>query len=512
MNENIIQPSNKLMLTRNINDFDFVLTAKESKELDALSNIDTLKLMEKAGDEIYKYIINRFSSKTTFLVVCGTGGNGGDGYVLARLLLENKYKVKILSIGEKFSKECEINKDKYLGEYANSLKDERFDVVIDAIFGIGLNREIVSPYKELFQEINELNSYKISIDIPSGINSDNGFVMGSFIKCNLCLAIQEYKLGHFLNFGRDSYDEIERIDIGLVAPDLNNYIISLKAHNYVPLFPTRDSNSNKGEYGRASLIAGSPELIGASLISLNGLEVLLCGSGYSTLCVPESLYPIYATKNFENTYVLLDSSKEGYLKFDKKNLDSLLNQDAIGIGNGLGISKEVYKTVEYLLENYNGNLVIDADAINSLSEFGVDILSNHIGNVFITPHIKEFSRLTGISVDEIKQNEVGFAKEFAKKYKVTILLKSNTTIITDGFGTYLNTNGSPALAKAGSGDLLMGILLGLLTKHDDLLLRASCASYILGKASELAVKDINENSVLVRDVTKYISKVIDLFK
>lgn len=501
---------------------DYVLSTLQMQEADKYTiskGIPSIDLMEKAGKAIFDTIINNIDNiyNKSILIVVGKGGNGGDGYVVARYLFEANIDVKVLDINESLREETKINRDRFKGEIFNSIKktykflnnNKKFDILIDAILGIGTKREVQSPFSELINFINDQKSFVVSIDINSGINSENGRVMGCAVKSNLTIAIQEYKYGHFFNEGIDFYKTLLKVDIGIISEKYGGFAGILNHKAYKTLFKKRLKNTNKGSFGRCLLIGGSKTMMGSVLLSLSSLCPLLLGSGYSTIGIPESLHPLYALKNLETMYLLF-KDQNGELIYDEETLKKTLTYDSIGIGMGLNISEEIYKTLCFLIQNYKENLLIDADGLNSLSKFGIDILKEkRCKNIILSPHLKEFSRLSGFSMEEIKNNPIEVAKEFASKYKITLVLKSNVTIITDGIETFINASGSPALAKGGSGDVLSGLIVGMSLKSENSLLTSACASYILGRTSELAVQEYNENSLLGSNLQKYISKVID---
>lgn len=470
----------------------------------------SLELMERAGSKIAYEIASRFDDKKRVLIVVGKGGNGGDGYVAARYLFERNYDVTVLDINNSRISDCEVNKNKFKGRIISDFNYKEFyDIIIDAIFGIGVTKDISDKYLSLIDYINSMtSSFVVSIDMNSGINATNGIAMGAAVFSDLTIAIQEYKIGHFLNQGKDFYNELIKIDIGIVFENNYGFAKILEKQDYKNIFEKRKSNSNKGDYGRVLIIGGSKSFAGAPLLSLTSLSPLLLGAGYSTLAVPNSLYNLYSLKNLETTYKTL-TDIDGNVIFDESEISSLLKYDVIAIGMGLGITIEVYKIIKYLLNNYHGRLLIDADGLNSIAKYGVEVLINHKPDVILTPHIKEFYRLVKLNKNEIISDLIEKAKEFSTKYNLFISLKSNTSIITDGEQVYLNINGNPSLAKGGSGDVLSGILAGLLCKkYADILELVACSSYILGRCSEFATIDLNEFSVLSTDLNKYISRVI----
>lgn len=491
---------------------EYVVTSLEAKQADEYTietlGVPSLDLMEKAGTEIFHSLTKILTKESRILIITGSGGNGGDGYVLGRLLFENDYKVEIFKASEPKNDETIINFNKYKGEFVNQIED-KYDFVVDAIYGTGCNFNLKEDIIKIVNKINSLNSFIVSIDVPSGLDATTGKVKDVAVKSNLLLSIEFYKTGFFLNEGVNYFDKIELIKIGIKSPKIVDFSKVFSEKDYKTLINKRTKISNKSTYGRCAIIGGSFEFSGAPLLSLSSLSCLKLGAGYSTLCIPDKLYNIYALKDFEVTYKLFKSSETGNILFDKEKLDSILHYEAIAIGMGIGISEEVYKIISYLLKNYNGRLLIDADALNSISKYGVEILKEHKCDVIITPHILEFARLNNIEDKNLIINDpIKYAKEFSKKYNVYVVLKNNITITCFHDEIYFNINGNPSLAKGGSGDVLSGIILGSIVKSKELLKSISFGSYILGKSADLAIKNINENSVLARDIINNISNVL----
>lgn len=472
----------------------------------------SIDLMERAGLGCFKIIEKQIKKTDSVLVVVGSGGNGGDGYVIARNLFENKYDVTVLDINEFHSEDCLTNKNLYKGNLITKIGDKKYQVIVDAIFGIGLNKEVKDPQLSLIQYINKTLAKKISIDINSGLDATTGLVLGNAVNSDLTICIQDIKTGLYLNEGRDFCNKIIGIDIGISHFDESKYYKILEKDDFEKLIEKRKSHTNKGNYGKSIIIGGSKEYFGAPALSCLSLASLRCGSGYSSLAVPASLLSIYALNFPEVMLIGLNDDKDGHYIYDQNQASTFLTYSSISIGMGMGISEEVYKLVKYLLNNYRGILIIDADALNSISKYGVDCLKSHLCSVIITPHIKEFSRLTNQEIPAIEKNYGGLAGYFAKKYQIIVLLKNNTSIITDGKTKYLNIVGSPCLAKGGSGDILSGILCGVCNQKEDLLKRVAFSAYILGRSSELCLLSIYENCVIATDVINNISNVFEEIK
>ena len=492
----------------------YILDSEQMKSVDKY-NIDnfcaSIDLMEEAGRKCFEVIKKYINRDNKIVVFAGSGGNGGDGLVIARYLKENNYDVSVFHFGNHFSKENLENKSRFAGFFIKNIeeiKDFKKLIIVDALLGNGQKELLNDEYKSLIRFMNSLNGFKISIDLNSGINSSSGKILGEYFASDLTIAINNFKTGHFFNEGISAYKKLEKIDINLKYFDEGDYSKTLEAEDLKEFFSQRNRNSNKGDYGRVALIGGSRFTPGAIEISLNALLSLRSGVGYSMVCVPESLYDLYVLRNPENIYSTIKDDN-GRIIFDKETLDKLIKYDAIAFGMGCGISEDIYKTIKYLFDNFEGNLLLDADALNSISKYGVEILNNHKCNVILTPHLKEFERLSNIKVEEIKKDYIKAAKDFAKKYNLIINLKNDISVISDGKEVYLNINGNAGLAKGGSGDLLSGLTLGLINKKNNLCKRVAGAAFILGRSAEIKTKEINEYSLLARDVSSSIIEVIN---
>lgn len=492
---------------------ELLLTSLEAKQADKYT-INKLKktssqLMDEVGHQVFDIIKKRFDNNTKVLVVCGSGGNGGDGYVIAQLLVKHNYNCDLYQASEPKNNDAINNAKKYKGQIISEI-NSKYDLVIDAIYGTGCDFKLPKEIITVINKINNMNAYKISIDVPSGLNATTGSVTNVAVKCNLLIGIQFLKTGYYLGEAVKYYDELKLIDIGIKTEKKDEFCKVFSKKDLKNIIPPRQKISNKGTYGRCAIIGGSPNFLGAPILSLSAFATLRVGAGYSTLCIPDKLYKIYALKHLENTYVLFNSNDQGNISYDEAKLEGLLKYDAIAIGMGLGVSKEVYKIIAYLLENFTGRLLIDADGLNSLSRFGIDILKKHTCEVILTPHILEFARLNkSKDKKEILDNELEVAKEFSKKYNLCLVLKSNVTLITYKGETILNINGNPSLAKGGSGDVLSGIILGLIAKSKNLIKSVAFGCYILGRSADMLVEKINENSLVASEIVNNISNVLN---
>lgn len=445
-------------------------------------------LVERAGAAVAEAVKEKFKGGRV-LVIAGKGNNGADAEVAAReLKAVHGFSVTLMRAAE-----TELKK-----------LDTPCDIIIDGIFGTGLKREVTGFYADLIEKINKKKAYKISIDIPSGLDGDTGFAKGVAVKADLTVAIQEFKTGLFLNDGIDYSGEVIAKDIGISIWG-EDFAYRMEKSDAEKFFPERKRNTHKGTYGKAAIVGGSKEFFGAAMLAGLSLSALKTGAGYAHLCVPDSLFPIYAGKCPECTLGTL-ADKVGHFSFDEEGLKKLLSYDAISFGMGAGRSEEVYKIAKYLIENFKGSLIIDADGLNSLADFGRDFKCG--GNVLITPHVKEFSRLSGLTVEEILNNPIASAKEYSAAHGCAVLLKNAVSVITDGREVCLNLTGCSALAKCGSGDVLSGIIAGIASRGYSAFEAAKAGAYYFGKAGEAAAKALGDYSVTATDVIESIPKVI----
>lgn len=464
-------------------------------------SIPSLTLMERAGRAIAEEVKGRITDKNQVVaVVCGGGNNGGDGFVVARLLKEEGFSVCAVCRAKTFSPECEEMKNRYVGEILSTLPQA--DFVVDALFGTGLSREVTGENAELIEEINASGAFVISADIPSGLNGDNGLMMGACVRADVTVAIGGLKTGLFLADGRDCCGEILTKDIGIEP--LTKDIFLFEEEDFFALFPKRKSHSHKGTYGRACLVAGSLNYSGAALLAANA--AMRTGAGYTTLCVPHNLFPHFVGKIPE--ILLKDMGGGDCFVFSENNFSCILAYPAVAFGSGVGVGEETYKILNYLLSEYTGTLVLDADALTTLAKYGAERLKEAKCKVVLTPHLKEFSALAKVTIEEAERGGEKKARRFAKENGVVLCLKSNTTIVTDGEKSFLVAEGTPALSKGGSGDALFGILCAMLSRGVPPLEGAAGASFLLSRAGKIAEETLSEYSVSGSDVISAIGKAL----
>ena len=484
-----------------------ILLASEMAKTDNLTiekhNLPSLILMERAALSICEEIKLRFDNTHTISIICGIGNNGADGVALARMLYLNNYKVNYIIIGNsnKYSNQMieQLTTAKSYGLIpCDSLgKLPESDVIVDAVFGIGLCREVSGDYEKAINYINSSDSYIIACDIPSGINADTGKVLGTGVKANLTMTMAYLKKGLLLGDAPNYCGEIKVCDVGIYLEEADALSTSkLITDDDIKQIPKRQKTANKGICGKVLVIAGSQEIYGACYFSAKAAS--RAGSG---------LVSIYTHPNNRTTIQakLPEAMCNCYDKFNQDELDKHMQwADAIILGPGISTSELAEKIVCYVVANSKVPVVIDADGINIISK-NLSILKNAAAQIIITPHLKEMSRLTKLDVTSINYDMENTASSFAKNYNCTVVLKNHTSIVATPNGdTYYINSGNEALATAGSGDVLAGIIGSLLGQGLEAEKAATLGAYSHGKAGSLASLKTGINGLLASDIIDYI--------
>ena len=290
---------------------------------------------------------------------------------------------------------------------------------------------------------------------------------------------------------------------------INNNTYEIEINDVKDLVKERNKDSNKGDYGKAGIYGGSLEYSGALKLSFLSLSALRSGCGISRVLVKKEVLPLLGPNILEQTLCILPDYND---KFYDKLKASIKDLDSLAFGMGLGNDENLEEVLEFLIRNYTGKLIIDADGLNTLSRMNLNILKEKACSILLTPHLKEFSRLINKPIEEIKKDSLNLVKEFASTYKITILLKGHTTTISDGNNTYLVTTGCPGMASAGSGDVLSGILAGLLAYLDFNLLTIASGILINGIAGIKAEEDNTDISMIASDTVNKIVEAIKIIR
>ena len=289
---------------------------------------------------------------------------------------------------------------------------------------------------------------------------------------------------------------------------INEVIYEIETKDIKNKFVNRPSDTNKGDYGYVGIMGGSLEYSGAVKLANLSASAMRAGCGVVRLIVPEGIAKAVAPYLLEQTIFPMNDNANKMVFSEEQINEALTKLKALAIGMGWGQSKEYEKILEYILGNYNIPVVIDADGLNTISKMNMDILKSTKCKVILTPHLKEFERLSKIKVEDIKKDEITIAKDFAKKYDVILLLKGPTTVVTDGEKVYLVKRGCPGMATAGSGDVLSGILVGLLGYNEPDILTVATGAYLNGIAGEIAQEKYTDISMIASDTVKCLPEAI----
>lgn len=454
------------------------------------------------------------------LVIAGKGNNGGDGYASARLLKNKGVEAEIVVLGEleQIQGDAKINLDvaKKIGiPVTNDITDieekiKSADLVIDAIFGTGFKGKARSPQAEVIELINRFAKKVVSIDIPSGVNADNGHTEGSCVKADVTVTFALPKLGCLLYPGAENTGRLEVIDISIPAQVIDeldiktNYLTFEEAKQ---MLPKRRPRSNKGTYGKLLVLAGSEKMSGAAYFA--GKSAYKAGAGLVYIGTVFHRRKVIQTLIPEAITIAMDDF-EGCVyneSFDAIE-DILDSMTAVVLGPGLGSGKNVRYFVENVLNKANVPIVLDADGLNAICE-NTEVLKNTEKTAVITPHPGEMSRLTGLSIKEILDNPLDTALNFAKEYNTVTVLKDARTIIASPDGrAYINLTGNNAMSKGGSGDVLSGIIGAMLSQGLENFEAAVLGVYIHGLAGDKAAADMGHYGVLASDLMDYTGKVL----
>lgn len=497
-----------------------ILSARDMKKVDEYSiniiGIPSLALMETASRYVAKYIEKRHDTDAKIVAVCGVGNNGADGVAAVRTLFSRGYKqLEVIVVGDikKATREFKVQLEVIKKLEIKCITDEKdiqqqkfdsYDVIVDGLFGIGLSREVTGIFSEVISKINSSKCKKYAIDIPSGIDGNTGRVLGNAIKADYTITFGSLKLGQVLYPGADYAGEIEVFDIGFPKEAYSNadIIYTLENSDLTKLFPKRKDYSNKGTYGKLLIIAGNEDMYGAAYMS--AMASFYMGVGLIKILTTENNKPIINEKLPEAIVVAIDDS----------NVRDILNTeiswcDTMLIGPGMGVSKRTEEILGICLDA-GKKTIIDADGINALS--ASEALKGKLHNqVIITPHLGEMSRFIKKSIKEIADNMVESCRMASKKYGISVVMKDTRSIITNALlETYINMNGNSGMAKAGSGDVLAGIISGITATGVEINNAACVGAYIHGLAGSLAREEYGEYSMMPTDMIKSLKRVNEI--
>lgn len=512
----------------------YLVTASEMQQMDRQTiesfGIPGRVLMENAGRGATQVLMDRFDNITNknVGVIAGRGNNGGDGFVIARYLAQKGSNVTVYLFTESA---------KVKGDAAANLKllmpldisivempDEKSflahklemchqDIWVDALLGTGLKSNVKGYFKKVIEFINDLNKPVFSVDIPSGLNSDTGQVCGACIRAQATASFAFAKTGHMVFPGVEYTGNLEIIDIGI--PD--HIVKNIRPKQYLltqdrirMAFKSRSPDAHKGTTGHILVVAGSIGKTGAA--AMTAMSAMRAGAGLVTLAIPESLNPVLETQVLEAMTCPLPETKSGVIGESSFNkiMDLLSGKKCLALGPGLGEAAQTKKLVHRLLKESPITAVIDADGLNNIAG-STRILKKAKAPVILTPHPGEMAKLTDSTTESVQKDRITCARRFAKKFNAHIVLKGAKTIIAHPDGKiFINPTGNPGMASGGMGDVLTGIIAGLVSQGFSPESAAHTGVYLHGAAADQLAEKIGPFGYLSTEVMNAIPGQIKL--
>ncbi len=490
-----------------------LLSSDQIKKLDQSTiihePITSIDLMERAAEKMTHWIVNHFPDPNIPIhILCGPGNNGGDGFAIARLLLQYHRSVTVYAfLADERSRDAEVNFRKLPERGYLKIRDLKDledlpadEIFIDALFGSGLSRPLEGKYSEIVRIINDLDRPVVSVDIPSGLMVDQNS-QGAIVNADYTLTLQLPKLSFFQRESATYVGRLAIIDIGLYPPAIreaeadNFYVTKSYVRNMIP---DREMFDHKGTFGHALLICGGYGKVGAAILAARGC--LRSGVGKLTVHVPKYAYQVMQVAVPE-AMTQMDAHDYWFTQCDNAS-----SYDVIGIGCGIGQGQMSARGLRQVLDATNAPILCDADALNILSmhkEWLMDLPKNSV----ITPHPGEFKRLFGSSKDSF--DRLRMQKELSVQYGIFIVYKGAYTCTTSPSGqAFINSTGNPGMATAGSGDVLSGMITGLMAQGIDVKPAVIAGVYLHGLAGDLAASCTGQHALIASDIINHIGSAI----
>lgn len=493
---------------------EYLVTAGEMRQYDSCTmekiGIPGMVLMERAALEAFSVIDNRFggqaSDAKSVFVMCGTGNNGGDGLALARLLCEAGYRVSVQCVGntDKASEQWKSQRkilEHFPVSFCGKNGGTEYTIVVDALFGVGLSRDIEGEYAQAIESFNQLKGFKLSLDIPSGIHSDTGKVLGCAVLADVTVTFGFIKRGLMFSPGIEYAGEVIKADIGITEKSFFGNPPKMFFYNDNPqeLLPVRDKNGNKGTFGKVLLVAGSIKMAGAAVLAAKAAYRI--GAGMVKVISPE-----------ENRVIIQETVPEALYGTCEDLQESLKWADVIAIGPGIGTDEYGITCLEKVIRECNLPIIVDADGLNLLAKeaqrglFGELSVQGQSGRkIILTPHVGELSRLVGMPIADIKYNLPEQGKILAERVHGVVVAKdARTFCCKENAPICVNIKGNSGMATAGSGDVLAGVIAGLLAQGMDSFEAAGVGVYLHANAGDRAAGQLGEHACMAGDLITYL--------
>lgn len=510
-----------------------VVTAEQMQQLDQKTiesyGIPGIVLMENAGRGAAEVILQIFSNlhRNGVAIVAGKGNNGGDGFVIGRYLLDRGIGVKVFLLADPkaLRGDAETNHQIFLRmkgevisipsytEYQKVKRDlEKFDLLIDGIFGTGLDAEVRGYYREVIDHLNKLQKPVVAIDIPSGLDANTGKPLGTAIRATLTITFGLPKIGLLIPPGTDYTGELRKIDISIPkrlieGEKIQTYLLEEEEIRKGLSIPRR-CDSHKGDYGHLLVLAGSVGKTGAAAMACEA--ALRMGAGLVTLGIPKSLNAIMEIKLTEVMTEPLPETPRQTLSLRAFNTILRLceNKKAVVIGPGIGTFKETQTLILKLIRTLNLPMILDADGLTALAA-QIKSLPPTAGPLILTPHPGEMGRLTGLTSNQVLGDRIGISRNFSQSHQLYLVLKGYRTLIATPRGEiFINPTGNPGMASGGTGDVLTGMIGGLICQGFDILPSLQMAVYLHGSAGDRVASEKGMKSLVATDLIEKIPSVL----
>jgi NAD(P)H-hydrate epimerase len=511
-----------------------VVSAEEMRWCDETTintyNVPGLLLMENAGRGVVEVIKQEFSplESKQILIICGKGNNGGDGSVIARMLLNYCAHISVLMVASPLElkgdakttfKILQTFAKKSSGQITIRRCSKRIlaaisepDIIVDAMFGTGFTGFVRKPFADVIEWVNQRHAKIVAVDIPSGINGTTGVMENCAIRADVTVTFGCLKSGLLCNQGRGLVGSVRVVDIGIprmVSEDKRLQTFLAEKSDVRRILPKRSIHAHKYSVGKILVLAGSKGLTGAAALCCT--SALRAGAGAVVLGTPEPVYPILARKLTETMVFPLPATSAGTLGLAALDIirERISWADVLVIGPGLSLNLETQQLILKILLEYRGKTLIDADGLNALAVDGIHKLRSSRAQFILTPHVGEFSRLSKISSNNVEEHRIKVARELSKRIGGTIVLKGVPTIIASKDGSaFLNSTGNPGMATAGTGDVLSGIIAGLWAQGMSDVEAAWAGVYLHGLSGDIVAKKIGERSLVANDIIEYLSAAL----
>ncbi len=500
-----------------------LLTCDEMKRVEAHAakyGLSYHRMMENAGAacarNIRSVVEKETGARRNVAILCDKGNNGGDGFVIARKLLDSGYRVCLILVAGypgtneaeymyKMTTELNIPAVWYEADPSKAAQTiKTADILVDAVFGFSFYGALKPEMADVFSQFNAADGLKFAIDIPSGVYCDSGLCDPHCIRADYTIAVSALKPAHILHPASDCCGDIIVAGIGIPEESfvaVGSSMYTYHANEIAARFPTRKVDAHKGDFGHLLCICGSYTMPGAAYMAAKA--ALRSGVGLVTCAFPQSLYPVMAAKLTETLLLPLPQTAEGALS--RASIPLLLQRldryDAIVIGCGMSVCEDTAAVLQAVLENAKVPVIVDADGINLLSK-NIDLLQNAACPVVLTPHPKEMSRLCGLSVSQVQADRTGTARSFSHAQGVYVVLKGSNTVIAapDDSHIYVNVTGNNGLSKGGSGDVLAGMLGAFAAQKPDLQDALCVGVYLHGHCADEVAQQTSKTGMLPTDV------------